>query len=93
MTRRAPQVGDEVFYQGGNGQRRQRFSIIAITGSTAVLSRPGAEDLLVGLTELEPLHDVKDKPAASRARRRSVWLIYVPQGGQPKHRRSPKRHS
>lgn len=86
--------GDEVLIHDGNSKRRRRFTIISVQVTHVIVEDRQGLQILLKPSDLQP--QVADKAPAGQGRRgrkdSSVWMVFVPWGGQASYRRSPRRH-
>jgi hypothetical protein len=88
MARARPKVNDEVLYRPGNAARKRRYTVrTVLAGGLIIESRDGSTEM-VRFADVE--FELQEDKTANR--QRWVWLVFVPQGGMPKYRRSPNRH-
>jgi hypothetical protein len=84
-------IGDEVLYRDGTSRAR-RYKVIGLPNDTAVVLESQDKrniEILVKLDEVrvEQRRDYSAQPNQHRGETGSggrIWLIYVPQGGQPR---------
>lgn len=91
-------VGQEVLLQEGADARRRRFRIVSFGEAHVVLEDSGGFQVLLKRSELESNIGIGSTLGSARKPKQprkdsSVWMVFVPEGGQPRFLRNPRRHS